>query len=87
MESSSTPERINSPREDCTVSVAGKHDDGVTLKPFLSIPEFYRQLGGTVGTNSLYGLVRSGRIKSIKVGRKILIPRSELIDFPAREAA
>ena len=57
------------------------------LKPLLT-PEEFRTvaLGGTIGRNSIYELIRANRIKHVKVGRKILIPRSEARDFPAREA-
>ena len=56
-------------------------------KPLLT-PEEFRQigLGGAVGRNSIYELIRANRIRHVKIGRKILIPRSEVHDFPAREA-
>ena len=34
-----------------------------------------------IGRNSAYELVRSGRIKSIRIGRNIRIPKSEVIRF------
>ena len=34
-----------------------------------------------IGRNTAYELVRSGTIRSIRVGRKILIPKSEVIRF------
>ena len=34
-----------------------------------------------VGRNTAYRVVRSGEIRSIKVGRQIRIPRQFLIDF------
>ena len=57
------------------------------LKPLLT-PEEFRTvaLGGTIGRNSIYELIRANRIKHVKVGRKILIPRSEAQDSPEREA-
>ena len=54
-------------------------------KPLLTLNEFFVELRGAIGRNSLYGYVQTGRIKHIRVGRKILIPRSELTEFPARE--
>ena len=54
-------------------------------KPLLTPDEFLEGLQGTIGRNSLYGLLQAGRIKHIRVGRKILIPRSELTDFLLRE--
>ncbi|KEF34105.1 excisionase [Deinococcus sp. RL] len=34
-----------------------------------------------MGRNSVYALIRSGRLRSIKVGRKILIPLSAIEEF------
>lgn len=34
-----------------------------------------------IGRNSMYHLVKDGQIQSIKIGRKILIPRNALINF------
>ncbi len=34
-----------------------------------------------IGRNTAYALVRSGRIRSIKVGRQIRIPRNAVIEF------
>jgi excisionase family DNA binding protein len=55
-------------------------------KPLMT-PEEFRVLGlgGAIGRNAIYELLRSKRIKSIKIGRKILIPYSEVHDFPTRE--
>lgn len=69
------------------MSIQTKADEEAGLKPFLSPSEFFDEMKGTIGKNSLYGFIHSGRIKNIRVGRKILIPRSELTDFPTREAA
>jgi excisionase family DNA binding protein len=69
------------------MSVPTNGGNDVASKPFLSPAEFFAEMKGTIGKNSLYGFIHNGRIKSIRVGRKILIPRSELADFPAREAA
>ena len=56
-------------------------------KPLLSPKEFRTLgLGGAVGRNTVYELIHANRIKHIKLGRKILIPASEIRDFPAREA-
>ena len=35
----------------------------------------------SMGKNSVYKLLKSGFIKSIKIGRKYFIPKSFLIDF------
>lgn len=34
-----------------------------------------------IGRNSTYELIRSGKLRSIRVGRKILIPASAIYDF------
>ena len=34
-----------------------------------------------VGRNTAYRLVRSGEIRSIKIGRQIRIPRQALLDY------
>lgn len=56
-------------------------------KPLLTPEEFWVGLGKTMGQRSIYGFIGSGKIKHIRVGRKILIPRSELKEFLIREAA
>ena len=40
-----------------------------------------------IGRNSAYDLVRSGRIKSFRVGTQIRIPRQAVADFLASMAA
>ncbi|MCA9840006.1 MAG: helix-turn-helix domain-containing protein [Trueperaceae bacterium] len=57
-----------------------------TLPLVLTIQEFYEALEQTVGINSIRALVKAGQIKSIKVGNKHLIPRSEVTDWLQREA-
>ena len=49
------------------------------LKPLLT-PDEFRTLGlkNTVGRNAIYRLIHAKRIKYIRIGRKILIPRSEV---------
>lgn len=57
-------------------------------QPLLTPREFHRALGGKVGRDSIYRLIREDRIRSIRLSpRKTLIPYSEVIDFPKREAA
>lgn len=52
----------------------------------LLTPEQFRQaLGGAVGRNSIYELLKEGRIRSLSIGRKLLIPQSELTDWIQRE--
>lgn len=55
-------------------------------KPLLTPTEYLGEMRGAIGRNSLYGLIRAGRIRHVKVGRKILIPRSELENWLERES-
>ncbi len=56
------------------------------MKPLVSPKEFYRCHGSAIGLTSIYEGVKSNRIKHIKIGRKILIPASEVEAWPLREA-
>lgn len=56
-------------------------------KPLLSPDEFRYALGGAIGRGNVYELLRAGRIRHIKLGRKILIPYSEVKAFIERQAA
>jgi excisionase family DNA binding protein len=58
----------------------------VEEEPLLSPKEFHAAMRGTIGRDSLYGLLEAKRIKSIRIGKRYLIPASEIRDFPAREA-
>lgn len=49
----------------------------------LSIRDAARELGA--GRDSTYQLVRDGRLRAVHIGRRILIPRTELVHFIARE--
>jgi excisionase family DNA binding protein len=49
----------------------------------LSIQEVGKQLG--LGRDRAYELIRSGRIRSVKVGARLLVPRQELEAWIARE--
>lgn len=51
----------------------------------VGVREAARELG--VGRDTAYELVRTGRLRSVSVGRRILIPRSELGLFVERETA
>ena len=39
-----------------------------------------------LGRDTTYGLVREGRLRAIHVGRRVLVPVTELEDFVARES-
>jgi excisionase family DNA binding protein len=50
----------------------------------LSVRDASRALG--LGRDATYRLVREGRLRSVRVGRRSLVPRSELESFVEREA-
>lgn len=50
----------------------------------ISVRDAARELG--IGRDTAYALVREGRLRSISVGRRILVPRAELERFVEREA-
>jgi excisionase family DNA binding protein len=39
-----------------------------------------------LGRDATYQLVREGRLRAIHVGRRVLVPVTELADFVARES-
>jgi excisionase family DNA binding protein len=46
--------------------------------PFYTLPELYEANERKIGINTLRTWAREGRIKSLEVGRKRLIPKTEL---------
>ena len=54
--------------------------------PILSVNQFYEAMGKNVGKSYIYENCRAGNIKNVRIGTKILIFSSELIDWPARLA-
>lgn len=53
---------------------------------FLSPKEFYLQFDKRIGRDTIYRLIQEERIRSVRPGkRKILIPVSEVTDWPKRE--
>lgn len=46
------------------------------LPLFLSVPETATALG--IGRNTTYNMIRSGKLKGIRVGHKIRIPKAAL---------
>jgi excisionase family DNA binding protein len=55
----------------------------VTERLLVSVREAARRLG--IGRDAAYDLVRQGRLRSIAVGRKRLVPVVELEAFVERE--
>lgn len=47
------------------------------------IPDVCRRLG--IGRSLLYELIKNGRIRSIKIGSRTLVPESELQRFVAEQ--
>lgn len=54
-------------------------------KALLTPEEFRAGLDNAIGRNTIYEYLKARKIKHVKIGRKILIPKSELVDFPLRE--
>ena len=48
----------------------------------LSVQEAAKILG--IGRDATYRLVHSGELRSVRVGRHILVPRTELLEFIER---
>ena len=45
----------------------------------LSVDELTKILG--IGRNTAYDLIRCGRIRSVRIGHKIKIPKDSLLEF------
>jgi excisionase family DNA binding protein len=58
-------------------------DDGASLT--LSVWDAAKAVG--VGRDPFYQLIREGRVKVLRVGSRIRVPRAELEAFISREAA
>jgi excisionase family DNA binding protein len=58
-----------------------------TLPKLLTPEQFWQALGKSIGKNAIYDFIDADRIRHIKVGRKILIPYTEVEDFITREAS
>ena len=56
-----------------------KHRSLDDLPVALRVEELMPILG--IGRNTAYALVRSGRLRSIRVGRQVRIPKNALIEF------
>jgi excisionase family DNA binding protein len=55
----------------------------MTHSLLLGVRDAARELG--LGRDMTYQLVREGRLRSVRVGRRVLVPRSELAAFCERE--
>ena len=56
-----------------------KYRDLQDLPMTLRVEELMPILG--IGRNTAYELIRSGQIRSIRIGRQICIPRDALLEF------
>ena len=56
-----------------------KYRDLQGLPVTLQVEDLMPILG--IGRNTAYELIRSGQIRSIRIGRQIRIPRDALLDF------
>ena len=56
-----------------------KYHDLHELPVTLRVEDLMPILG--IGRNTAYELIRSGQIRSVRIGRQILIPREALLEF------
>lgn len=73
-------------REGTSPSPDSLASTGGAAPKVLTVRKFHEAIGGVIGLNSLYEYARSGRLKSVRIGRKLLILTSEVEDFFEREA-
>ncbi len=67
-------------RTDSKSNVCGRTTVDPNGIPFtLTVHELTRILG--IGKNTAYGLIRSGVISAVRIGRQIRIPRAELYRY------
>ena len=59
--------------------MANKYRDLHELPVTLRVEDLMPILG--IGRNTAYQLIRSGQMRSVRVGRQIRIPRDALLDF------
>jgi excisionase family DNA binding protein len=72
------------PRE---ISANSTEAQSGVIKPAISPEEFREATGGAIGLHSIYRGLENGDIRSLRIGRKYLIPRSEVTAFFEREAS
>ena len=56
-----------------------KYHDLHDIPMILRVEDLMPILG--IGRNTVYELIRSGQIRSVRIGRQIRIPREALLDF------
>lgn len=58
-----------------------KRDTEKTIGAILTVPELAALL--RISRNSTYQLIRCGKIRSLKIGRQLRIPRQAILDYLA----
>jgi len=74
---------VERPRE----TTDGLEPQAVVIKPAISPEEYHGAIGKAMGLHSIYRGLERGDIRSLRVGRKYLIPRSEVTAFFERAAS
>lgn len=64
-------------KKDCEFEI--RNDTHETFPLVLTVPEAAKQL--RIGIGRCYELARCGRLRSIKIGKRILIPRTAIFEF------
>lgn len=54
--------------------------------PVLTPQAFHKAIQGTIGLNTIYELLRAGRLRHARIGNRYLVLASETHDFFEREA-
>lgn len=54
----------------------------MSASPFYTIPELYHANERKLGINTLRALARQGRIRAVRVGKRFLVPKTELDRLP-----
>ena len=75
LDSAAVPEREPEHLENGIPQNSSPDDTKVTL----TVPEAARMIG--ISNPKMYELVRAGRLRSVRVGKKILISRKSLMDW------
>ena len=55
------------------------HSSSDSMPLVLTVPETSKSL--RIGVSNCYAIVRCGRLRNVKVGKRILIPRAAIFEF------
>ena len=50
----------------------------------LNLEDAQKRLGG-LGRTSMFGLLKAGQLKAVRIGRRTMIPESEIADYIRRK--